>query len=64
MGRLYGSTEVLQLKVKEQREELAASRRELKGVKRAMRTLEVGAPLAGKAVHIADAAGAPSSSTI
>jgi hypothetical protein len=42
LGRLHGNVDVLQLKVKEQREEVAAGRKELKHVKRTVRTLEVG----------------------
>ena len=41
VGKLHGHVEVLQLKVKEQREEVAAGRKELKHLKRTMRTLEV-----------------------
>ena len=42
LGKLHGHVEVLQLKVKEQREEAAAGKKELRQLKRSMRTLEVG----------------------
>mgnify|MGYP007061259605 CR=1 FL=1 len=50
LGKLRGQVDVLQLKVKEQREEVVAGRKELKHVKRTLRTVEVRDAISGQAL--------------